>query len=138
MEVVDAATLSAMQAAGKLLVCQRVLDHSYGISAAAVRKLQAAGKLPLLDLDLVEDAVALRGAGFKVGAAGGKLEGGGGRKLAGGGGSAIKLFCCCKAHACVRAACGRQQHSQRIHNSAQTLLLCRPRMCTCGLTAWIT
>lgn len=67
MHFVDAETAAEMQQQGKFIVHQQVLSHVYGITAASVRKLQAAGKLPLLDLDRVEDVARLRASGFQVG-----------------------------------------------------------------------
>jgi guanylate kinase len=66
MEVVSLEAAQQMRAAGQFLVHQEVLGHVYGISSAAVRKLQALGKLPLLDLDRVQDVEQLRAAGFQV------------------------------------------------------------------------
>lgn len=66
MEVVSLETAQQMRAAGQFLVHQEVLGHIYGIPSAAVRKLQALGKLPLLDLDRVQDVEQLRAAGFQV------------------------------------------------------------------------
>ena len=59
------------RAAGQFLVHQEVLGHIYGIPSAAVRKLQALGKLPLLDLDRVQDVEQLRASGFQVHCMGG-------------------------------------------------------------------
>lgn len=56
-----------MRASGQLLVHQEVLGHIYGITSASVRKLQATGKLPLLDMDRVADVEQLRASGFQVG-----------------------------------------------------------------------
>lgn len=55
-----------MAADGRFLVHQEVLGHVYGITAAAVRRLQAQGKLPLLDLDRVQDVQRLKAAGLQV------------------------------------------------------------------------
>lgn len=55
-----------MRDSGQFLVHQEVLGHHYGIASAAVRKLQAMGKLPLLDLDRVQDVEQLRASGFLV------------------------------------------------------------------------
>lgn len=66
MEVVSLEAAQQMRAAGQFLVHQEVLGHIYGIPSAAVRKLQALGKLPLLDLDRVQDVEQLRAAGFQV------------------------------------------------------------------------
>lgn len=68
MEVVSPEVAHQMQQEGKFLVEQQVLGHVYGITAAAVRKLQASGKLPVLDLDQVADVARLRAAGFQVNA----------------------------------------------------------------------
>lgn len=66
MEVVPLEAAQQMRAGGQFLVHQEVLGHIYGITAAAVRKLQAMGKLPLLDLDRVQDVEQLKAAGFQV------------------------------------------------------------------------
>lgn len=68
MEVISPEAMAALLHEGALLVHREVLGHSYGISSLSVRKLQAAGKLVLLDVDQVEDAVKLKEAGFQVGA----------------------------------------------------------------------
>lgn len=62
-----------MRAEGQFLVHQEVLGHIYGITSSAVRKLQAMGRLPLLDLDRVQDVEQLRASGFQVCAGGGML-----------------------------------------------------------------
>lgn len=41
-----------------------MLGHHYGITTAAVRKVQMSGALCLLDLDFVADAKQLRESGF--------------------------------------------------------------------------
>jgi guanylate kinase len=66
MERVSASEADALLMQGKILVPQKVLGHMYGISATAVRQLQVAGKLPVLDLDRVEDVEQLRTQGFQV------------------------------------------------------------------------
>jgi hypothetical protein len=66
MEVVSLEAAQQMRDAGQFLVHQEVLGHIYGITSAAVRKLQAMGKLPLLDLDRVQDVERLRTSGFQV------------------------------------------------------------------------
>lgn len=71
MEVVSPEVAHRMQVDGRFLVDQQVLGHIYGISAASVRKLQASGKLPLLDLDHVADVAKLRASGFQVSASDG-------------------------------------------------------------------
>lgn len=67
MEVVPLEVAQQMLAAGQFLVHEEVLGHHYGITSAAVRKLQALGKLPLLDLDRVQDVEKLRSSGIQVG-----------------------------------------------------------------------
>ncbi|KAF8071222.1 GLTP1 [Scenedesmus sp. PABB004] len=64
MVVVSPETAVALLAEGKLLAAERVGGHVYGVPAAAVRKLQASGRLPVLDLDRTAEASRLRGAGF--------------------------------------------------------------------------
>jgi guanylate kinase len=59
--------MEELQTKQQLLAVQQVLGHTYGISMAAVRQIQAAGKVAILDLDKVSDAVQLKAAGFKVG-----------------------------------------------------------------------
>lgn len=66
MDVVPLDVAQQMRADGQFLIHQEVLGHVYGITATAVRKLQALGKLPLLDLDRVADVQRLREAGFQV------------------------------------------------------------------------
>lgn len=66
MEVVTLEAAQQMLQSGQFLVHQEVLGHIYGITSAAVRKLQAMGKLPLLDLDRVQDVEQLRTSGFQV------------------------------------------------------------------------
>lgn len=66
MEVISAELAQQMVQEGKFLVHQAVMGHTYGISAAAVRKLQASGKLPVLDLDRVADVARLKESGFQV------------------------------------------------------------------------
>lgn len=66
MEVVLPEVAQQMVADGKFLIHQQVQGHVYGISAASARKLQASGKLPLLDLDRVADVDKLRDSGFQV------------------------------------------------------------------------
>jgi hypothetical protein len=66
MEVISAELAQQMVQEGKFLVHQTVMGHTYGISAAAVRKLQASGKLPVLDLDRVADVARLKESGFQV------------------------------------------------------------------------
>lgn len=66
MDFVSSEVAQQMQAEGKFLICEEVLGHVYGISAASVRKLQASGKLPLLDLDKVADVTRLKSSGFQV------------------------------------------------------------------------
>jgi hypothetical protein len=46
MEVVSVEVAQEMQAKGHFLLEQTVLGHVYGVTSAAVRKLQALGKLP--------------------------------------------------------------------------------------------
>jgi hypothetical protein len=67
MEVVSVEVAQEMQAKGHFLLEQTVLGHVYGVTSAAVRKLQALGKLPLLDLDRVADVAKLKSSGFQVG-----------------------------------------------------------------------
>lgn len=66
MDVVSPEVAHQMQADGKFLIHQEVLGHVYGIVAASVRKLQASGKLPLVDIDRVADVAKLRASGFQV------------------------------------------------------------------------
>lgn len=66
MEVVSVEIAQQMRAEGQFLVHQEVLGHIYGITSSAVRKLQAMGKLPVLDLDRVQDVEQLRASGFQV------------------------------------------------------------------------
>jgi hypothetical protein len=66
MQVVTLEAAQQMRDSGQFLVHQEVLGHHYGITSAAVRKLQAMGKLPLLDLDRVQDVEQLRASGFQV------------------------------------------------------------------------
>lgn len=70
MEVVTLEAAQQMCDSGQFLVHQEVLGHHYGITGAAVRKQQALGKLPLLDLDRVQDVEQLRASGFLVRRAG--------------------------------------------------------------------
>ena len=58
--------IEELQAKQQLLAVRQVLGHTYGISLAAVRQLQAAGKVAIIDLDKVTDAIQLRASGFKV------------------------------------------------------------------------
>lgn len=44
----------------------QVLGHTYGVTAASVRRLITSGKMVLLDLDKVEQAARLKASGFKV------------------------------------------------------------------------
>lgn len=67
MEVVSVEVAQEMQAQGQFLLEETVLGHVYGVTSAAVRKLQALGKLPLLDLDRVADVAKLKSSGFQVG-----------------------------------------------------------------------
>eukprot|EP00879_Flechtneria_rotunda_P032088 GHRR01035240.1.p1 GENE.GHRR01035240.1~~GHRR01035240.1.p1 ORF type:complete len:660 (+),score=243.45 GHRR01035240.1:528-2507(+) len=66
MEVISSELAQQLQHGGSFLVQHEVLGHTYGITTAAVRKLQASGKLPLLDLDRVADVQKLKAAGFKA------------------------------------------------------------------------
>jgi guanylate kinase len=66
MEVISPELAQQMVQDGKFLVHQTVMGHTYGITAAAVRKLQASGKLPVLDLDRVADVTRLKESGFQV------------------------------------------------------------------------
>jgi hypothetical protein len=66
MEVISAELAQQMVQESKFLVHQTVMGHTYGITAAAVRKLQASGKLPVLDLDRVADVTKLKESGFQV------------------------------------------------------------------------
>jgi hypothetical protein len=66
MEVIYPKLAQQMVQDGKFLVHQTVMGHTYGIAAAAVRKLQASGKLPVLDLDRVADVTRLKESGFQV------------------------------------------------------------------------
>eukprot|EP00775_Hariotina_reticulata_P013032 gene13032-13161_t len=66
MEVVSVEVAQEMQAQGQFLLEQTVLGHVYGVTSAAVRKLQGLGKLPLLDLDRVADVVKLKSSGFQA------------------------------------------------------------------------
>jgi hypothetical protein len=66
MDVVSLEAAQQMRDTGQFLVQQEVLGHIYGITGAAVRKLQAIGKLPLLDLDRVQDVEQLQTNGFQV------------------------------------------------------------------------
>ena len=45
---------------------EQVLGHTYGIPAPHVRRLVSAGRLVLVDLDRVEQALALKASGFKA------------------------------------------------------------------------
>ena len=67
LEVVPREQAEAMLAApGTFLVHERALDHVYGITAAAVKKVQASGRVCVLELDHVADARRLRDEGFEA------------------------------------------------------------------------
>lgn len=63
MVVISKQQADAWVADGSFLVRQTVLGHTYGIPAAAVRKIQTAGRVCILDIDNVSDAQSLRAAG---------------------------------------------------------------------------
>jgi guanylate kinase len=66
MEVVSLAHAQQMVAEGRFLVHQEVLGHVYGVTRASVRRAQARGKLPLLDMDRVADVAQLKAGGLQV------------------------------------------------------------------------
>lgn len=55
-----------MLAYGAFVVHEEAVGHHYGITAAAVKKVQASGCVPILELDRVADAKRLRAAGFEA------------------------------------------------------------------------
>lgn len=64
MAVVPLAEAEALLAAGQFLVHERALDHLYGVTRAAVKKVQASGRVCVVELDHVADAQRLREQGF--------------------------------------------------------------------------
>ena len=67
MEVVPREKADAMLATpGVFLVHETTLDHVYGITAAAVKKVQSSGRVCVLELDHVADARRLRDEGFEA------------------------------------------------------------------------
>jgi hypothetical protein len=56
-----------METRGELLAAEHVAGYTYGFDVPAIRRLAAAGRLVLLDLDSIEQAQRLQSCGFKVG-----------------------------------------------------------------------
>ncbi|GAX74660.1 hypothetical protein CEUSTIGMA_g2108.t1 [Chlamydomonas eustigma] len=65
MEVVSKEEANALLASGAFLVHEAALDHVYGITVGAVKKVQATGRICVLELDHVTDAKRLRDQGFE-------------------------------------------------------------------------
>lgn len=64
MVVVPRAEADAIQAAGGFATYREVLGEVYGITTAAIKKVGASGRVPVVEVDHVEDASALRARGF--------------------------------------------------------------------------
>ena len=58
------AMLTASPGSGAFLVHEIALDHIYGVTYAAVEKVQSSGKVCVIELDHVADARRLRDEGF--------------------------------------------------------------------------
>lgn len=142
MNVVSLQEAQQMVADGRFLYHQEVLGHLYGVTASSVRKVQALGKLPLLDLDRVQDVEALKAAGLQVGwLACGLL-------LTAAGTSACSL--CLQAQLVLQVACqvGGLRVSialkfSTVHSNQMTchdlaLDCCRPLSSTCSPTLWLS
>lgn len=104
----------------------QVHGHTYGVAAAAVQRLVAAGKLVVLDVDRVEQARSLCDAGFKVG---------GGRAMNCTVAAAAGLGGCALAW-CAPQGGGRRPLIARRHSAACHRLGPRPSICCCSHPTW--
>lgn len=64
MAIISKAEADAVTAAGGWATRREVLGEVYGITVAAVKKVGASGRVPIIEVDHVEDAAALRARGF--------------------------------------------------------------------------
>ncbi|GFR43730.1 hypothetical protein Agub_g4841 [Astrephomene gubernaculifera] len=66
MLVVSREEAAAISAAEGFMTYREVLGEVYGITVAAVKKVAASGRVPIVEVDHVEDAAALRRRGFEA------------------------------------------------------------------------
>ncbi|KAG1679244.1 hypothetical protein FOA52_009273 [Chlamydomonas sp. UWO 241] len=64
MEVVSADEAKVLIETGAFIVHEEAMGHVYGVTRGALKRVQASGRVPVLELDRVADAKALREAGF--------------------------------------------------------------------------
>lgn len=66
MHVVPREEAQSLLASGQFLVHEETLDHIYGITRAAVKKVQASGRVCVVECDHVADARRMREEGFEA------------------------------------------------------------------------
>jgi hypothetical protein len=66
MQVVSQDEARQLAASGAFLYSRTAMGHTYGVQRQAVKKVQATGRVCVVELDHVEDAKKLRDSGFEA------------------------------------------------------------------------